>query len=68
MEFTIGDVVKNPENGEKFVTITISNTDIRIIKSSVEAYQGDKDDVNYQVKMEKVRDNIHQTWKVLNPS
>jgi len=68
MEFTIGDVVKNPENGERFVTITISNGDIKRIKSAIEWYKGDADDVKNEAKMELLRDNIHQTFRVLNPS
>jgi len=66
MVFKIGGVVQ--EGNEKFITITISNEQIRIIKSSVEAYQGDKDDNKYQQKMEEVRSNIHEVWKKLNPS
>ncbi len=56
------------EGKEKFATITISNTQIKIIKSSVESYEGDKDDINYQQKMKDVRNNIHKVWEKLNPS
>jgi len=68
MRFSIGDIVQNPEDGELYVTITISNSDIKRIKSSVEWYKGDKDDAKNEVKMELLRDNIHQTWRKLNPS
>ncbi len=68
MEFTIGDKVRNMENGEWFITITLSNTDVKNIKSAIEFYPGDKDDLRNKEKIEKLRDNIHQTWRKLNPS
>jgi len=68
MKFKIGEVVKNPEDGKNFVTITLSDDDLHIIKSSIEFYQGDKDDNQYKKKMEKLRENIHQVHRKLRPS
>ena len=68
MHYEIGEIVVDRDTREKYITITISNGDIKRIKSSVEAYQGDKDDTKYQENMEKLRNNIHETWKKLNPS
>ena len=67
-EFKIENVFKSPDNAEMYITITLSNSDIKNIKSAITMYQGDKDDTKNQQKMEKLRDNIHQAWKALNPS
>jgi hypothetical protein len=68
IKFQILDVEKDPENNEKWVFIRLSNKQIRLIKSAVEQYQGDKDDNKSQEKLEEIRANIHETWKKLNPS
>jgi len=68
MKFRIINVDNDFQTNEKFVTITLSNTDIKIIKSAIEFYEGDKDDNKHKQKLERVRDNIHQTWRKLNPS
>ncbi len=68
IKFQILDVEKDPENNEKWVFIRLSNKQIRLIKSAVEQYQGDKDDNKSQEKLEEIRANIHEAWKKLNPS
>jgi len=68
IKFQILDVEKDPENNEKWVFIRLSNKQIRLIKSAVEQYQGDKDDNKSQEKLEEIRTNIHEAWKKLNPS
>ncbi len=67
MGFNIEKIEKDFNTSEMYATITISNTDIRIIKSAIELYEGDKDDTKYQDKLQAVRDRIHQTWGKLNP-
>jgi len=68
MSFKLGEITKDQRTGERSITLTISNSKIKIIKSAVEFYTGDKDDTDYQKKMEELRDNVHQAWRKLNPS
>ena len=68
MQFTIGEITKDKDTNEKYITITLSNKYIRRIKSAVEFYTGDQDDNNNVQLMEAIRKDIHETWKVLNPS
>jgi len=64
----IGEITKKAGDKEKYITLTISNSDIKKIKSSIEAYKGDADDSRYAIAMESLRDGIHQAWRQLNPS
>ena len=68
MDFKIEEITSDSKTKEKYVTIVISNSDIKTIKSAITWYEGDKDDIDYKQKMEKLRENIHQTWRQLNPS
>lgn len=58
------DVYKDPTTGKKWINVSMSNDAIRFIKFAVESYKGDKDDK----KMEAIRDDVHQLWRVMNPS
>lgn len=55
---------KDKNTGQLWIDISLSNNAIRFIKFAVESYKGDKDDK----KMEKVREDVHELWKVMNPS
>ena len=68
MKFNIGDVEKNNLDSERYITITMSNSYVKLIKSAVESYQGDKDDPRFREKMEALRDDWHQVWRKINPS
>lgn len=68
MRFTIGDISTDKDTNEKYITITLSNKYVRRIKSAVEFYTGDNDDNQNTELMESIRADIHETWKILNPS
>ena len=62
--------IPDPNTGvkEKYITLKISNKNIRLIKAALTWYQGDADDINNQKNLEEARNAIHEAWKLLNPS
>ena len=66
------EVKKDPETTEKYMTVNISNTSVKIINTALnemEALQKyDRDDKRYEINFKDTREGIHNIWKLLNPS
>jgi hypothetical protein len=68
----VKDIQRNDDTGEKEATMMVTNDAIKFIKEAVAMYIqkgfGDKDDPKKEALIEEVQDDLHQAWKVLNPS
>jgi hypothetical protein len=75
----VKDIKRNDDTGEKEANMMVSNEAIKFLNEAVGIYTqhtcevvpegfGDKDDVKQQAIIEEVKDDLHQAWKVLNPS
>ena len=56
------------EEGEKWITVNISNESIKLINSALRKYKGDLDDSDFQQFRSEVIDDVHEIWTILNPS
>lgn len=66
------EVKKDPQTTEKYMTVNISNTSVKIINTALnqmdESEKFDRDDTRYVVNFKDTKDGIHEIWKLLNPS
>jgi hypothetical protein len=68
----VKDVQRNDDTGEKEATMMVTNDAIKFLKEAVNMYiqrnMGDIDDPKFNALKQEVKDDLHQAWKVLNPS
>jgi hypothetical protein len=75
----VKEVHRNDDSGESEATMMVSNEAIKFLNEAVGIYTqhkcevvpegfGDKDDPKQQAIIEEVKEDLHQAWKVLNPS
>ncbi len=60
------------ENSKNKILVEINNDDILIIRNAIavqeEIGKYDKDDIKYIEKFNHVKQQVHETWKLLWPS
>jgi hypothetical protein len=68
---------KDPQSGHMYVIAKISNPTIRELKTAMDRYitfkterynETDASDVREMKVSNEIRDQIHEIWKILNPS
>jgi hypothetical protein len=63
---------RNDDLGENEATMTVTNEAILFLKEAVAMYIqrdfGDKDDPQLQKTKKEVQQDLHEAWKLLNPS
>ena len=68
----VKSIERNNETNEKEATMMVSNEAVLFLKEAVNMYIqrgfGDKDDVKQEKIRQEVKQDLHQAWKLLNPS
>jgi hypothetical protein len=63
---------RNDELGQNEATLTMTNDALLFIRAAVNAYiesgLGDIDDPKFNEIKKEVQEDIHQAWRLLNPS
>ena len=68
----VKDIQRNDDTGEKEATMMVTNDAILFLREAVNMYIekgfGDTNDPNFIKIRDEVKADLHQAWKVLNPS
>ena len=68
----VKEVHRNDDIGQKEATMSVTNDAILFLQEAVNMYIqrgfGDKDDQQLQQIKQEVKQDLHDAWKVLNPS
>ena len=68
----VKSVERNESTSEKEATMTVTNEAILFLQEAVNMYIqrdfGDKDDAKFQQTKMEVKQDLHEAWKLLNPS
>jgi hypothetical protein len=75
----VKEVHRNDDTGDKEASMMVTNDAIKFLNEAVNIYTqhncevvpegfGDKDDAKQQAIIQEVKQDLHEAWKVLNPS